>query len=101
MFSKTIDKYKSNLEKSYILIERDKRQHILFWACSKKNDKPEVLSFENFYGNEGAAKQFMAWLKGQELLGVPISRSLENIEAETQALENAVNGGSPKQRTKT
>jgi hypothetical protein len=101
MFGKTLDKYKSNLEKTYILLQKDKREHVLFWACSNKDKKAEVLSFENFYGNEEAGKQFVAWLKGQELLGIPISRSLHNIEAETQALENAAFGPAPKQRTKT
>lgn len=101
LFTKTIEKYKSTLEKTYLLLQRDRRNHVLFWVCSQKTGKSEVLSFDNFFTNEQSAKELFAWLKGQELLGVPLSRSMQAIEADTQAFENAVLGPAPKQRTKT
>lgn len=101
LFTKTLDKYKSTLEKTNLLLQKDKRNHVLFWVFSHKSGKLEVLSYDNFFANEQSAKELFAWLKGQELLGVPLSRSLQAIEADTQALENAVLGPPPKQRNKT
>jgi hypothetical protein len=98
-FSKILEKYKSNLEKSYILLKKDKK-HVLFWIYSQEKDKQELLSFENFYENEESARELVQWFKQQESKGIPISRSVDILESESTALENAILGPPPKQKSK-
>ena len=90
MFS-AIYKYKSTLEKSYILVERRKK-NILFWVFSQEKRDKEVLSFDNLNEDEDTAKQLFAWFKHQESKGIPLSKALEYLEGEAQALEAAVMG---------
>jgi len=96
---KTIQKYKSSLEKTYIILQNDKTG-ILFWLCSKENGKPEVLSFENFYQDKDTAIKLVEWFKRKEAEGIPPSKAAIYLETEATALENAMYGTPKKQAYK-
>jgi hypothetical protein len=95
-----IYKYKSSLEKSYILVER-KRKNILFWVFSEEKRDKEVLSFDNLNEDEDTAKQLFAWFKHQESKGIPLSKALEHLEGEAQALETMVMGRPRNRKSKS
>lgn len=92
MFSKTIDKYKSTLEKSYAMTEKDKKS-ILFWVVSNEDKKEKVLAFENLFGDkEELAPKLMAYFREYESKGLSITQALYKLEADSDVLERIALG---------
>jgi hypothetical protein len=87
MKPKTIDKYKSKLEKSVgVLLQKYEKDYLLWVFRTKSKSKHEILSFDLVEEESRALKMFKI-LKDYESQGVSILETLRKIESEVTYIE--------------
>lgn len=84
--SKVLAKYKSTLEKSFVIVEKEKK-NILLWVIAKKDKKTEVLSFDNLHSDRETALSLIKWFEDSEKKGTPVSEALNYLEKEAEGIE--------------